>query len=97
MCLHGLFSSPSEFYHCYEKVANTVSVGTYTIGFATSVSDLMQVIFLESESDLFKHFFLFLPKIFFSRMQFPALMESWTRDVVKLVAGWKFSSEVFFL
>ena len=26
-------------------VANTISVGTYTIGFATSVSDLLQVLF----------------------------------------------------
>ena len=35
---------------CIEKVANTVSVGTYTIGFATSVSDLMQVILLKCQS-----------------------------------------------
>ena len=51
--LHRLFSSSSEFYHCHEKVANTVSVGTYTIGFATSVSDLMQVILILCFKDPF--------------------------------------------
>ena len=34
----------NEKFNHIQKVANTVSVGTYTIGFATSVSDLMQVI-----------------------------------------------------
>ena len=51
------FSTCSNYFTFFIwKVANTVSVGTYTIGFATSVSDLMQVKLLKSQNNFYNKF-----------------------------------------